>query len=82
MRHTVEFGLLSYPIPLACVVIKRYDLCLKNVKMFFFLRESGEETCNFRQFVKTLAHFRPFDSSKENPLNTREKKLKCKLALM
>lgn len=39
-------------------------------------QESGEETCNFRQFVKTLAHFRPFDSSKENPLNTREKKLK------
>ena len=43
-----------------------------------FFRESGKETCNFRQFVKTLAHFRPIDSSKENPLNTREKKLKCK----
>jgi len=47
-----------------------------------FFRESGKETCNFRQFVKTLAHFRPFDSSKENPLNTREKKLKCKLAFI
>ncbi|PFX16962.1 calcineurin B homologous protein 1-like [Stylophora pistillata] len=38
-------------------------------------KESGEETCNFRQFVRTLAHFRPFEQSKENPLNTREKKL-------
>lgn len=38
-------------------------------------KESGEETCNFRQFVRTLAHFRPYEPSKENPLNTREKKL-------
>lgn len=38
-------------------------------------KERGEETCNFRQFVKTLAHFRPLDESTENPLNTREKKL-------
>ena len=52
------------------------NLCLKNGEFFF--KESGKETCNFRQFVKTLAHFRPIDSSKENPLNTREKKLKCK----
>lgn len=39
-------------------------------------QERGEETCNFRQFVRTLAHFRPFDPAKENPLNTREKKLR------
>ena len=45
---------------------------------FVFVRERGEQTCNFRQFVKTLAHFRPLDESTENPLNTREKKLHCK----
>ena len=41
-------------------------------------RESSEE-CNFKQFVRTLAHFRPYDPSTDNPLNSREQKLKCKL---
>lgn len=42
------------------------------------IRERDEETCNFRQFVRTLAHFRPIDSATENPLNSREKKMQCK----
>lgn len=45
----------------------------------FFMNEDSqerdEETCNFRQFVRTLAHFRPIDSATENPLNSREKKM-------
>ena len=62
-------------------VLKRYIYLLNTIVTFnfFFLRESGEETCNFRQFVRTLAHFRPYEPSKENPLNTREKKLQCML---
>lgn len=42
------------------------------------IRERDEETCNFRQFVRTLAHFRPIDSATENLLNSREKKMQCK----
>jgi len=43
----------------------------------FFLDdiENGEE-CNFKQFMRTLARFRPIESKTENPLNNREEKLK------
>ena len=67
---------------------------IKIIKIFLFIeintimtqlyiclllaRESSEE-CNFKQFVRTLAHFRPYDPSTDNPLNSREQKLKCKL---
>ena len=67
---------------------------IKIIKIFLFIeintimtqlyiclllaRESSEE-CNFKQFVRTLAHFRPYDPNTDNPLNSREQKLKCKL---
>lgn len=44
----------------------------------FFMEDDvteGEE-CNFKQFMRTLARFRPVKCNTENPLNTREEKLK------
>ena len=38
---------------------------------------SEQEGCNFREFMKTLAHFRQFSQKGHNPLNTEEEKLKC-----
>ncbi|EDO40303.1 predicted protein [Nematostella vectensis] len=48
------------------------------VDAFFMNQEEAglQEQCNFKQFVRTLAHFRPFHGHSPNPLNTREEKLK------
>ncbi|CAB4029068.1 calcineurin B homologous 1 [Paramuricea clavata] len=35
-----------------------------------------QEGCNFREFMKTLAHFRRCSKRGQNPLNTEEEKLK------
>lgn len=45
----------------------------------FDMRRENEDTVNFRQFMRTLAHFRPFKKSKDTPeaLNSREEKLRC-----
>ncbi|XP_031567927.1 calcineurin B homologous protein 1-like [Actinia tenebrosa] len=45
----------------------------------FFMSETdvnGHVDCNFKQFARTLAHFRPIDPNTANPLNSREEKLK------
>lgn len=46
----------------------------------FFQADNGttHERVNFRQFLHVLAHFRPIKDNKENKLNSREEKLKCK----
>ncbi|XP_028396089.1 calcineurin B homologous protein 1-like [Dendronephthya gigantea] len=44
---------------------------------YFNCNENDEqEECNFREFMKTLAHFRQFSKKGHNPLNTEEEKLK------
>jgi len=40
----------------------------------FFINET--EGCNFRQFVRILARFRPIKVNKDNQLNSREEKLR------
>ena len=42
---------------------------------------SAQEGCNFREFMKTLAHFRRCSKKGQNPLNTEEEKLKCMLEI-
>ncbi|XP_067939412.1 calcineurin B homologous protein 1-like [Watersipora subatra] len=44
----------------------------------FFQEGDDEETLNFRQFMRTLAHFRPYRKSKDadHNLNSREEKLR------
>ena len=41
----------------------------------FFIENGDTDGCNFRQFVRTLARFRP-ETDGPNPLNTREEKLR------
>jgi len=41
----------------------------------------SEDGVNFRQFMRTLAKFRPIKEHQANQLNSREAKLKCKLAI-
>ena len=44
---------------------------------YFNCNENDEQDgCNFREFMKTLAHFRKFSRRGINPLNTQEQKLK------
>nr|CAH7732605.1 unnamed protein product [Callosobruchus chinensis] len=45
----------------------------------FFQGDEFADRVNFRQFMHVLAHFRPIKRNKENKLNSREEKLKCKL---
>ncbi|KXJ25796.1 calcineurin B homologous protein 1 [Exaiptasia diaphana] len=45
----------------------------------FFMHDNNADEfveCNFKQFVKTLAHFRPYDPNTPNLLNSRDEKLK------
>ena len=43
---------------------------------------SDRDVVNFCDFVRVLAHFRPIKKTAEkNKLNSREEKLKCKLAV-
>lgn len=51
-------------------------LCERIVHAFF--ADSTDDRVNFRQFMNVLAHFRPIKDKKENKLNSREDKLKCK----
>lgn len=51
-------------------------LCERIVHAFF--ADSTDDRVNFRQFMNVLAHFRPIKAKKENKLNSREDKLKCK----
>lgn len=47
----------------------------------FFQGDGFNDRVNFKQFLHVLAHFRPVKKNKENRLNSREQKLKCKLLL-
>lgn len=44
----------------------------------FFEGDALNDRVNFRQFLYVLAHFRPVKKNKENKLNSREQKLRCK----
>lgn len=44
----------------------------------FFQGDGFSDRVNFRQFMNVLAHFRPIKKNKENKLNSREEKLRCK----
>ncbi|CAH2016831.1 unnamed protein product [Acanthoscelides obtectus] len=44
----------------------------------FFQGDEFADRVNFRQFMHVLAHFRPIKRNKENKLNSREEKLRCK----
>lgn len=46
----------------------------------FFQDEGLNDRVNFRQFMHVLAHFRPIKKNKENKLNSREEKLRCRQA--
>lgn len=48
-----------------------------KMSVVFFFVFSEQDGCNFREFMKTLAHFRQFSKKGQNPLNTEEEKLKC-----
>lgn len=43
-----------------------------------FFAESHDDRVNFLQFMRVLAHFRPIRKNRENKLNSREEKLRCK----
>ena len=49
--------------------------CLYSNVCFVLLSE--HEGCNFKEFMKTLAHFRLCSKNGHNPLNNEEEKLKC-----
>lgn len=53
-------------------------LCDRIVHSFF--TDSNDDRVNFRQFMQVLARFRTIKRSKENKLNSREEKLRCKLS--
>lgn len=44
-----------------------------------FVADSNDDRVNFRQFMQVLARFRTIKTGKENKLNNREEKLRCKL---
>jgi Ca2+-binding EF-hand superfamily protein len=44
-----------------------------------FIADSNDDRVNFRQFMQVLARFRTIKKGKENKLNNREEKLRCKL---
>ncbi|XP_013414584.1 calcineurin B homologous protein 1 [Lingula anatina] len=41
-----------------------------------FFQESNDDSVNFRQFMRTLARFRPIKTNRLNELNSRDEKLK------
>lgn len=43
-----------------------------------FIADSNDDRVNFRQFMQVLARFRTIKKGKENKLNNREEKLRCK----
>lgn len=43
-----------------------------------FFAESHDDRVNFLQFMRVLAHFRTIRENRENKLNSREEKLRCK----
>lgn len=43
-----------------------------------FFAQSHDDRVNFLQFMQVLAHFRPIKKNRENKLNSREEKLRCK----
>lgn len=43
-----------------------------------FFAESHDDRVNFLQFMRVLAHFRPIRKNRENKLNSRDEKLRCK----
>lgn len=43
-----------------------------------FFTDSHDDRVNFLQFMRVLAHFRPIRKNRENKLNSREEKLRCK----
>lgn len=46
-----------------------------------FIADSNDDRVNFRQFMQVLARFRTIKSGKDNKLNNREEKMRCKLSL-
>lgn len=48
------------------------------VNSFFQEGDGFSDRVNFRQFMRVLAHFRPIKKNRENILNSREQKLRCK----
>lgn len=57
-------------------------LCERIVNSFF--QEEGlNDRVNFRQFMRVLSHFRPMKkNNKDNKLNSREDKLRCKFCVL
>lgn len=47
-----------------------------------FFNEAYDDRINFRQFMRVLSRFRPVKKNKENKLNSREEKLRCKLSFI
>lgn len=47
----------------------------------FFQQVGFNDGVNFRQFIHVLAHFRPIKKNKENIVNSRTQKLKCKYSI-
>lgn len=46
--------------------------------VYSFLAESHDDRVNFLQFMRVLSHFRPIRKTRENKLNSRDDKLRCK----
>lgn len=46
-----------------------------------FFEQGCSDRVNFLQFMQVLAHFRPIKKNKNNRLNSREQKLRCKYFL-
>lgn len=44
----------------------------------FFEEGDCSDRVNFLQFMQVLAHFRPIKKGRDNKLNSREQKLKCR----
>lgn len=48
------------------------------VNSFFQEGDGFSDRVNFKQFMRVLAHFRPIKKNRDNILNSREQKLRCK----
>ena len=46
-------------------------------KDYFLVFSNDNSEVNFKEFMKTLARFRPVKENKTNELNCRDEKLKC-----
>lgn len=44
-----------------------------------FIADSNDDRVNFRQFMQVLARFRTMKKGKDNKLNSREEKMRCRL---